>query len=110
GLAVDRIVNVRVPPQPPVPTPASQGSSVICSSAKTQSLARFWDRSAVSVLRIGGATSPEQARDLRDLSLTMSRASAAGGPTALSYAAYRLLLWRASFGTNLGRTFGLLTS
>jgi hypothetical protein len=69
-----------------------------------------WDRTAVSVLRIGGATSPEQARDLLDLALAMSRASAAGGPTALNYAAYRLLMWRASFGTNLSRTFGRLTA
>ena len=29
--------------------------------------------------------------------------------TAISYAAYRLLLWRASFGANLDRTFALLT-
>src|SRR5262249_19519867 len=56
------------------------------------------------------ATSPEQARDLLDLSLAMSRAQAAAGPTALNYAAYRLLVWRASFGTNLSRTFGLLAA
>jgi hypothetical protein len=112
GLAADRIVDIRVPARPPVHTPATPRSSLArCSSATPpQSLARVWDRAAVAVLRIGGATSPEQARDLLDLSLAMSRAHAAAGPTALNYAAYRLLLWRASFGTNLSRTFGRLTT
>jgi hypothetical protein len=112
SLGGNRIVDIRVPAQVPVRAPAAQSPTVTgCSSgAQTQSLARVWDRSAVSVMRLGGATSPEQARDLLDLSLAMSRASAAAGPTALDYAAYRLLVWRASFGTNLSRAFGLLTA
>jgi hypothetical protein len=112
GLSVDRIVTVPVPAQPAVPIPTTQRPSLAgCSSAASQqSLARVWDRTAVSVLRIGGATSPEQARDLLDLSLAMSRAHTAAGPIALNYAAYRLLVWRASFGTNLSRAFGLLTA
>jgi hypothetical protein len=112
GLGGNRIVDVRVPAQAPVRAPAAQSPSVGgCSSGtQPQSLARVWDRTAVSVLRIGGATSPEQARDLLDLSLAMLHASAAAGPTALNYAAYRVLVWRASFGTNLSRTFGLLTA
>ena len=116
SLGVNRIVDVNVPAQTPVRAPAAQRPSVTCSGTHAQSLARVWDRAAVSVLRIGGATAPEQARDLLDLSLAMSRASAVAGQslaareTALSYAAYRLLVWRASFGTNLSRTFGLLTA
>ena len=111
-LVGNRIVDVRVPSQSQVRAPVTQSPSVAgCSSgAEPQSLARVWDRAAASVLRIGGATSPEQARDLLDLSLAMSRAAATGGPNALNYAAYRLLVWRASFGTNLSRTFGLLTA
>src|SRR5262249_6988640 len=112
GLGVNRIVDVHVPAQPPLRAPAAQGPSVgnCTSSTQPQSLARVWDRTAASVLRTGNATSPEQARDLLDLSLAMSRAQAAAGPTALNYAAYRLLVWRASFGTNLSRTFGLLAA
>ena len=37
-------------------------------------------------------------------------ADASARDAAISYAAYRLLLWRASFDANLGRTFALLTS
>jgi ASPIC and UnbV/FG-GAP-like repeat len=112
GVAGDRILDVRVPAAPPVRVPAARNPSIAdCSSAtRAESLARAWNRAAVSVLRTGGATSPEQARDLFDLSLAMSRAYAAAGPTALDYAAYRLLVWRASFGINLSRTFARLTA
>jgi len=72
-----------------------------------------------------------QARDLFHLSVAMWDAWAAYDPkadgyivnekatatdvtaareTAISYAAYRLLLWRASYGANLRQTFGLLTA
>jgi hypothetical protein len=57
---------------------------------------------------------PVQARDLFDLSTAISQAwhSTSGQQnreTAISYAAYRLLVWRASYGANLDRTFPLLT-
>jgi hypothetical protein len=113
GVAGDQILDVRVPPQPALhPPPGAQSPSLAgCSSSvHGTSLARVWDREAVAVLRLGGANAPVQARDLLDLSLAMSRANAAGGPTALNYAAYRLLVWRASFGTNLSRTFKRLTA
>ncbi|HEX6788853.1 MAG TPA: FG-GAP-like repeat-containing protein [Gaiellaceae bacterium] len=112
GLGVNKIVDVRVPPKPLLHALATQSPSVggCSSTTQPQSLARLWDRTAVSVLRIGNATSPVQARDLLDVSLAMSRAQAAAGPTALDYAAYRLLIWRASFGTNLSRTFARLTA
>jgi hypothetical protein len=109
GVGVDRIVDVPVPPRGRVSAAAPPPPSTGCPQT-SQALGRTWDRAAVSVLRLGGATAPEQARDLLDLSLAMSRAYAAAGPTALDYAAYRLLLWRGSFGTNLSRTFGRLTA
>jgi len=96
-----------------------------------QSVARLWDKTAVQALRAGGVTDPVQARDLFDLSAAMWDAWAAYDPNArgyfvtektntagvqsareaaISYAAYRLLVWRASFGSNLSRTFTLLTA
>jgi hypothetical protein len=83
-----------------------------------QSVARLWDETAVLALRDGGAATPVQARDLFDLSAVMwdaySRAARGADvqtarETAISYAAYRLLVWRASFGSNLSKTFTLLT-
>ena len=66
------------------------------------------------MLRLGGASEPVQARDLFDLSTAISQAwHASSGQqdreTAISYAAYRLLVWRASYGANLERAFALLT-
>ena len=66
------------------------------------------------MLRLGGASEPVQARDLFDLSTAISQAwHATSGQqsreTAISYAAYRLLVWRASYGANLERTFAQLT-
>ncbi len=102
-------------------TPASVGGA---------SIATAWDRAAVSALRAGNASQPVQARDLFDLSAAMWDAWAAYDPkatgyfvtekahaadveharqAAISYAAYRLLVWQASFDSNLGRTFPLLT-
>ncbi len=95
-----------------------------------RSLAQVWDETAVTALRQDGASSPVQARDLFHLSAAIwdawaaydakaseffvnARASApdvqAARGTAISFAAYRLLLWRASFDANLDRTFALLT-
>ena len=53
-------------------------------------------------------------RSLRSLDDDLARAwQATGGQqdreTAISYAAYRLLVWRASYGANLERTFALLS-
>lgn len=66
------------------------------------------------MLRSGAASEPVQARDLFDLSSAMWKAWNATGPktasAAISYAAYRLLLWQASFNSNLSRTFALLTN
>jgi len=102
---VDRIVRVVVPP---LRTPLVQPSPAACTPAQhAGSIATVWDETAVAVLRAGDASEPVQARDLYDLATTMS--SAGPSPVAISYAAYQLLLWRASFNSNLASTFAILT-
>ena len=113
GVAADRVVTVPVPALPPVRVPASASYRVAgCTpAAPAGSVATLWDETAVEVLRAGNASEPVQARNLFDMSAAMSDAYAAThSPVAISYAAYRLLLWRASFDANLDRTFGLLTT
>jgi Na+-transporting NADH:ubiquinone oxidoreductase subunit NqrB len=134
GVRADRMVEVGSPSPPPVRTPASPAPIVAgCTRSGVQgrSVARLWDETAVLALREGGASTPVQARDLFDLSAAMWDAWAAYDPqargyfftekasaadvqsareAAISYAAYRLLVWRASFGSDLGRTFELLTA
>ncbi len=101
----DRIVRVAVPP---LRTPLVQTTPAACTPAHhAGSIATVWDETAVSVLRAGGASEPVQARDLYDLATTMS--AAAPSPVAISYAAYQLLLWRASFNANLATTFAILS-
>ena len=65
------------------------------------------------MLHVGGASEPVQARDVFDVSSAMwyawkasAGSSAAARNVAISYAAYRVLLWDASFYANLSRTFG----
>jgi hypothetical protein len=119
GLRADRIVEIAPPPPAPVRTPTSTAPLVVgCSRSGVhgQSVARIWDETAVLALREGEAAPPVQARDLFDLSKAMwnAWAHASGADlqsareVAISYAAYRLLVWRASYGTNLDRTFTLL--
>jgi Na+-transporting NADH:ubiquinone oxidoreductase subunit NqrB len=120
GVRADRIVEV--PSPSPVRIRAAAASSAAVSGCtraarREQSVARLWDETAVLVLRDGAATPPVQARDLFDLSKAMQNAWAHASGTnihsareaAISYAAYRLLVWRASLGANLSRTFALLT-
>ncbi|MGZ4335058.1 MAG: ASPIC/UnbV domain-containing protein, partial [Gaiellaceae bacterium] len=109
SVRADRIVHVAVPP---LRTPLVQTPPARCTPAQhTGSIATVWDETAVSVLRAGGASEPVQARNLFDLSNAMWAAyrEANGSPAAISYAAYRLLLWRASHDANLADTFALLT-
>ncbi|HZU20019.1 MAG TPA: FG-GAP-like repeat-containing protein [Gaiellaceae bacterium] len=115
NVRADRIVTVAVPrnaaPRPTVVTTARLAS---CAPASThgQSVARVWNDAAVAVLRAGDASEPVQARDLYDLSAAVARAYRLAAPpervAAISYAAYRLLLWRASFLSNLQASFALL--
>ena len=133
GVRVDRVVDIAVPDSRPVPRASAATSRLAgctASNLRGGSVARFWNETAVTVLSASGATPPVQARDLFHLSAAVWDAWAAYSPkargyfvtqkasardaesareAAISYAAYRLLLWRASFGSNLDRTFGLLT-
>jgi hypothetical protein len=103
-VRADRVLTVPLPAPQPVRTPAAAAS---CTPVHVRSIATYWDRAADAVLEAGNASEPVQARDLYDVSLAMWRAHS---PAALSYAAYRVLLWDASFNSNLSRTFGLLES
>ena len=115
GLRADRIVTVAVPAQPrPAGPPAAAALAGCTPATHGLSAARFWDEAAVAVLRSGNASEPVQARDLYDLSAAVSRAYAAERTAsarneAIAYAAYRLLLWQASYDANLEQAFGLLT-
>ena len=136
-VRADRIVDVAVPRQAPeraLPVAGSTATYTLqgCTpGVPGRSTAESWDRAAAAVLRESGAASPVQARDLFDVSAAMWDAWAAYDPNArgyfaqektraadvqtarnaaISYAAYRLLLWRAAFGSNLDRTFARLTS
>jgi hypothetical protein len=133
GLQADQIVPVNPPSATPVQSPAAETDRLAaCSPASLQgdSIATAWERTAIAALREGNVSEPVQARDLFDLSAAMWDAWAAYDPkasgyfvtekqhapdaqaarqAAISYAAYRLLLWRASFDANLDRTFPLLT-
>ncbi len=131
-VQADQIVPV-VPPAPiPASSPAAETDRVAaCSPASLHghSIATAWDETAIAALRGGDAALPVQARDLFHLSAAMWDAWAAYDPkargyfvtekqhasdvqtardAAISYAAYRLLVWRASLDANLSRTFPLL--
>jgi Na+-translocating ferredoxin:NAD+ oxidoreductase RnfD subunit len=116
NVPVDRVVTVLAPE---AALPAAQTARVAtiaaCSSAAGgRSVARVWNDTAVAVLRAGGASEPVQARDLYDLALAVRQAySLAQTPVdrdaAISFAAYRLLLWQAAHASNLSQTFGLLS-
>jgi hypothetical protein len=109
-VRADRIVEVNAP------APVVESSAVAaapkagsCGTLYAPSIATQWDQTAVAVLRAGDASEPVQARDLYDVSLAMWHAwSQTHSTVAVSYAAYRLLVWRASFNANLASTFDLL--
>jgi len=132
-VAADQIVPVDPPARVTLAAPVAATARLgTCPPAAlgSESIATFWDKTAVSVLREGDASEPVQARNLFDVSAAMWDAWAAYAPqahgyfvtekqhasdveaarrAAISYAAYRLLLWRASYDANLGRTFSVLT-
>jgi Na+-translocating ferredoxin:NAD+ oxidoreductase RnfD subunit len=115
----DRIVEVKVPQQRvgPATRPVASYHLGACTPATHGlSVATIWDRAAIAALRYGAASEPVQARDLFDVSAAMWDAwkasageSASARDAAVSYAAYRVILWDASFDSNLSRTFGFLT-
>jgi Na+-translocating ferredoxin:NAD+ oxidoreductase RnfD subunit len=119
NVRVDRIVGVNVPRQ----RAHARGSGIAsyrlpaCTTAATRgrSIATVWQETAVATLRSGAASEPVQARDLYELSNAMWKAfsdapkNSSDRNAAISYAAFRVLLWDASFNSNLSRTFSLLT-
>ncbi len=118
NVAANRVVQIAAPPpRRALATAAAAPELANCTPAPRQgrSVARIWNDEAVDVLRVAGVSEPVQARDLFDLSTAVSQAwHATGGrqgrETAISYAAYRLLVWRASYGANLDRSFDLLSA
>nr|MBA3841676.1 ASPIC/UnbV domain-containing protein [Actinomycetota bacterium] len=117
NVSADRIVTVAVPAAAaPAPAAAVSYRTSGCTSTPShESVATLWDETATEVLRLGEASEPVQARDLLALAraMTAAYAATAGDPsgareTAVSFAAYRLLVWRASLGTNLSAAFTLL--
>ncbi len=136
GVAADRLVVV----QPPAPSagvqPAASATSFLrtqCTRAPLQgrSIARLWDETALALGRRSASAPTTEARNLFHLSAAMWDAWAAYEPdadgyfvtekhraadvlaareAAISYAAYRILLWRASFEADLRRAFDRLSS
>jgi hypothetical protein len=114
NVHADRVVEVDVPRPAPrkAKTPASYRLAACTPASHGGSIATLWDETAVEALRSGAASEPVQARDLFDLSTAMWqawKASDSDRDAAISYAAYRVLLWQASFDSNLSRAFALLT-
>jgi Na+-translocating ferredoxin:NAD+ oxidoreductase RnfD subunit len=109
NLPADRVVSVLAPP---APKPAPPAVSSCPPAVGGPSVARTWNDIAVRVLRLGDASDAVQARDLYDLSLAISQAYDQAPPAqrdgAIAHVAYRLLVWQASFNTNLAKTFSLL--
>jgi ASPIC and UnbV/FG-GAP-like repeat/NQR2, RnfD, RnfE family len=133
NVAAGRVVVVTPPPAaPPARAPATATvGDCTPTTQSARSLAELWDATAVSVLRQAGASPPIEARTLFRLSTAMWDAWAAYDPaakgylvsakaraadperareTAISYAAYRVLLWDVSFDRNLARTFAALSA
>jgi Na+-translocating ferredoxin:NAD+ oxidoreductase RnfD subunit len=118
NVRADRVLAIEVPRQRAVhaAAPASYRLPACTPATGGRSIATVWDETAVDALRSGGASEPVQARDLFDVSSAMWDAwkasagdGASGRDAAISYAAYRVLVWDASFDSNLSRTFALLT-
>jgi hypothetical protein len=118
-VRADRTVAVTVPPRrTPQPSRRAQSYRLAACTPATggRSIATVWNETAADALRSGGASEPVQARDLFDVSSAMwdawkasARDDTSAREAAISYAAYRVLLWQASFDSNLSRTFARLT-
>ena len=133
-VAANRIVAVKRPAVAARTTAAAHSYLVAgCTPANLggRSVARVWDDAARAELQRGLAAPTTQARDLFHLSAAMWDAWAAydakaegyivnpkatatdvtsAREAAISFAAYRVLLWRASYGANLEQTFGSLNA
>jgi Na+-translocating ferredoxin:NAD+ oxidoreductase RnfD subunit len=119
-VRADRIVDVKVPAHHAARASLQSMSYRLPDCKPTtgaNQAATTWDENAVSALESGDPSEPVQARDLFDVSTAMWRAwkASAADPAparaaAISYAAYRVLLWDASFDSNLSQTFSELAS
>ena len=116
NVTANRVVQIASPlPVTIAAATAARPELASCTPAPPhgRSIARIWNDAAVDVLRLGGASEPVQARDLFDLATVSQAWHATSGQqareTAISYAAYRLLVWHASYGANLDQAFGLLS-
>jgi Na+-translocating ferredoxin:NAD+ oxidoreductase RnfD subunit len=111
NVRADQIVTVAVPPRRPSVEAASSSSVLAgCKTPARTDVVRYWNAAAVAALRTGGASDPVQARNLFDVSRAMSEAwHRTHSSDAVSFAAYRLLLWRASLDRNLQDAFADLT-
>jgi hypothetical protein len=134
-VRADQVVVVKAPPAGAAAGVAPPPRAYVRSNCSTatrpgRSVARIWDDAALAV--DPGSDNPAvQARNLFHLSAAMWDAWAAYEPrgsgyfvtekhraedvfaareAAISYAAYRLLLWRASYDANMGRAFDRLTA
>jgi Na+-translocating ferredoxin:NAD+ oxidoreductase RnfD subunit len=111
NVRADRILTLSVPSPSISPVPASFGGPIAgCTRKSPLSAARYWNDAAVATLRSGDAPGPVQARDLFDVSAAIAKAYDAEktGPArseAVAFAAYRLLVWQASYDRNLAETF-----
>jgi hypothetical protein len=113
GMPADRVVSTLAPAvRWPTAHAAHTATLPDCTPATHgRSVARIWNDAAAAELRLGHAPEAVQARDLYDLSALVAHAYSLGkSPAAVSYAAYRLLVWQASFNSNLDSAFALLTN
>jgi hypothetical protein len=132
-LRADRLVVVKPPSTRPAAAVMPRSYLLSNCSPATKpgrSVARLWDETALAV-DPGHGNPAAQARNLFHLSAAMWDAWVAYDPkgngffvtekhqagdvqsareAAISYAAYRLLLWRASYGANVGDAFDRLTT
>ncbi|MGB8005167.1 MAG: FG-GAP-like repeat-containing protein, partial [Gaiellaceae bacterium] len=132
-VRADQVLVVKPPERAArVPPPSRDYVKSNCTTATGtgRSVARIWDEAALAV-DPGNDNPAAQARNLFHLSAAMWDAWAAYSPkgsgyfvtekhrasdvlsardAAISYAAYRLLLERASYGANIGRAFDRLTA
>jgi Na+-translocating ferredoxin:NAD+ oxidoreductase RnfD subunit len=133
-VRADQVVTVKAPAPTAtaVVTPPRSYVQANCSAAVRpgRSVARIWDAAALAV-DPGSDDPAAQARNLFHLSAAMWDAWSAYEPTgkgyfltekhrvgdplpaqeaAISYAAYRLLLWRASYGAKMAAAFHRLTT
>ncbi|HYY04655.1 MAG TPA: FG-GAP-like repeat-containing protein, partial [Gaiellaceae bacterium] len=130
GVAADRIVTVRPPPTAPSAPTAPPASYLIpgCTRADPHghSVARVWDEAMLDAIRRDLPAPTTHARNLFHVSAAMWDAWAAYDPkadgyfvtekhraaevlaareAAISFAAYRVLLWRYGYAANVRATF-----